>query len=106
MDGEAYLINTSYVQDDIGAWHKQESERRIFVSEKSMGRSEWYNAGRNGFKPEIVLTTQSINYSGEEKVKYKNHLYSIYRTYQKENFDEIELYLTEKAENNVKEGSC
>ena len=74
MDGEAYLINTSYVQDDIGAWHKQESERRIFVSEKSMGRSEWYNAGRNGFKPEIVLTTQSINYSGEEKVKYKNCL--------------------------------
>lgn len=106
MDGEAYLIKTSHVQNNIGTWEENTTEIKIFVSEKSMSRSEWYSAGQSGFKPEILLVTPYINYSGEETIRYNNKLYSIYRTYIRENSDNIELYLSEKVGNNVeKSGS-
>ena len=47
--------------------------------------------------PEIMLTTPAVNYAGETVAEYKGILYGIYRTYHKEDSDEMELYLRRKG---------
>lgn len=97
MDGIAYLISQTYVTDEIGRQIPKESKTEIFVTEDSITRSEWNAAGRDGLKPALMLKTSACNYSGEKIVEYNNVRYGIYRTYEKKETDEIELYLEWKA---------
>ena len=93
MDGVAYLIQETYIQDSIGQHIPSETKNEILVSTGDINRSEWFNAGRNGLNPEIMLTTAAANYSGEKIIEYENVRYGIYRTYHRKESDEIELYL-------------
>ena len=61
----------------------------------SIGREDWYNAGREGLRPGFVFTTALVNYSGEREARLGGKRYAIYRTYIAG--DEIELYLEERA---------
>lgn len=61
----------------------------------SIGREDWYNAGREGLRPGFVFTTALVNYSGEREARLGGKRYAIYRTYI--TGDEIELYLEERA---------
>ena len=61
----------------------------------SIGREDWYNAGREGLRPGFVFTTALVNYSGEREARLGGKQYAIYRTYITGN--EIELYLEERA---------
>ncbi len=97
MDGVAYLLHESYAADGIGQYIPDKNKRKIFVSEGPITRSEWFNAGQKGMNPEIRLTTAAVNYSGETVIEYKDVQYGIYRTYHKEDSDEIELYLHRKG---------
>lgn len=93
MDGVAYLIQETYIQDSLGQRIPSESKSEILVSTGDINRSEWFNAGRNGLNPEIMLMTAAVNYSGEKIIEYGNVRYGIYRTYHRKESDEIELYL-------------
>lgn len=93
MDGVAYLIQETYIQDSLGQRIPSESKSEILVSTGDINRSEWFNAGRNGLNPEIMLMTAAVNYSGEKIIEYGNVRYGIYRIYHKKESDEIELYL-------------
>lgn len=98
MDGVAYLIRKKHKKDSIGQFIPDGEERQeVFVTEGSISRREWADAGRNGMNPEIQLSTAAVNYSGEEVVEYKSVRYAIYRTYSPPDSDEIELYLQRKA---------
>ncbi len=97
MDGVAYLLSKTYTEDMIGQRIPAEGGRMIFVSEGAITRNEWFKAGQNGMNPEIMLTTPAINYAGETVAEYKGILYGIYRTYHKEDSDEMELYLRRKG---------
>lgn len=98
MDGVAKLIRQKYTKDELDQYIPSGvNEREIFVTQESVTRSEWGTAGRNGYKPEIVLKTAKINYEGESEVEYENEKYSVYRTYSAPNSDEIELYLQKKV---------
>ena len=98
MDGVAYLLSQKY---KIGTLNERipdgENRVEILVSEKSVSRREWMDAGRNGLNSEIELTTAAINYSGEREIEYKQIRYGIYRTFRPEGSDDIELYLNRKA---------
>ena len=98
MDGVAILIKQTIAKDALNQYvPSSDSEREIFVEEKSITRSEWATAGKNGYNPDILLTTARVNYCGESEVKYNGTRYSIYRTYCPPNSDDIELYLEKKA---------
>lgn len=108
MDGVAYLRMPVYIQDELGQDVLQEiKETQILVTEKSITRAEFFEAGRSGMNPQTVLETAAVNYSGEPECKYNGVIYSIYRTYYSEyrsfnsakgtNYDSIELYLEKKA---------
>lgn len=95
LDGIATLITQNFAKDSIGQYVSTEERTDIFVSEGDITRSEYYNAGRIGLNPEIMLVTPRINYDGQLIVEYRGKRYSVYRTYT--NGEDIELYLTEKG---------
>ena len=96
--GEAKLISIAYKEDGVGQQiPDREVETEILVRVESINRREWTDAGRNGFNPEIKLITAAINYSGEREIVFDGVRYSVYRTYNLPNSDEIELYLERKA---------
>lgn len=98
MDGIAYLIREKHKQDSINQFVPDgESRIEIFVTVVSVNRNEWFNAGRNGLVAEYMMKTAAVNYTGEKELIYNGTRYAIYRTYQAENSDEIELYVQRKA---------
>lgn len=98
MDGVAFLLRQKYKKDKLGQYvPSEEVKDEILVSEESITRTEFFKAGQNGMRPEIMLKTASVNYSGQSEVEYEGTRYSIYRTHKVPESDEIELYLQKKA---------
>lgn len=98
MDGIAFLVGKAYKKDNLGQYVENgEKKEEIFVTEESITRTEFFKAGQNGMRPEIMLKTATVNYSGQSEVEYEGERYSIYRTHKIPESDEIELYLQKKA---------
>ena len=98
LDSVAYLTRQSFIEDEIGQCVEgEETLLEVFVTETSITRAEFFGAGQNGFKPDLVLKMPKINYSGETEIVYNQKRYSIYRTFSGEDSDEIELYVRSKV---------
>lgn len=98
MDDVLTLIAPTLAQNDIGDFVEQsEKSREIFGTVSSVSRAEWYNAGHEGFNPDMVFTTPLVNYCGQPEAEYRGTRYGIYRTYFQAESDMIELYLQRKA---------
>lgn len=97
MDGVAELIKETYEKDEIGQMIPSETRAEIYVEIRSVTRSEWAAASRDGLNPAIVLRTQRVNYSGERIAEVAGVRYGVYRTYAPPDSDDIEIYLEEKA---------
>ena len=99
MDDVWVLVERQLTQDETGAFVPAGPPRtqQIFGSISSVNRAEWYSAGQEGRKPELVFTTPIVNYSGQPEAEYRGKRYSIYRTYLRHDSDEMELYLERKA---------
>lgn len=70
--------------------------RQVFCEKKSVSQDEFFKAGQNGFKPKCVLIVYTLDYQEEQKVKYREKEYSIYRTYERDD-EKIELYCEVKS---------
>ncbi|MFB8328082.1 phage head closure protein [Bacillus wiedmannii] len=69
----------------------EEFTRQVFCEKKSISQDEFFKAGQNGFKPKCLLIVYTLDYREEQKVKYCEKKYSIYRTYERDE-ERIELY--------------
>lgn len=92
----AFLIDTTTEYDEIGNPVSETEEKRVFVSVYSASQTEFFRGGQSGLKPEYKLVLFCGDYDGQEYVKYNNVVYSIYRTFLKDD-EFIELYLTKKV---------
>lgn len=97
MDDEIILISAEYEKDELKQQKSTESRRKIWCTIKSISRAEWREAAMQGLKPEIMVVTPSINYGGELRAEYRGMRYSVYRTYRRQDSDEIELYLSQQV---------
>ena len=100
MDDVLVLVQPQLVQNDIGDFVPAGPPltQQIFGSISSVNRAEWYSAGQEGRKPELVFTTPIINYSGQPEAEYRGTRYSIYRTYLRQGSDEMDIYANEVAD--------
>lgn len=73
-----------------------EYTRQVFCEKKSIPQNEFFQAGTSGIKASYVLIVNIFDYQNETKVKYREKVYSIYRTYER-NDERIELYCEVKA---------
>lgn len=92
MEGSANLVHQTYEIDQIGQHIPVEIVTEILCHIESIGQNEFFNAGQNGIKADLKVVTQSVNYNNEEIIEYNGERYGIYRTYRRNNSDEIELY--------------
>lgn len=90
------LISETYTQDEISQDIAVYKKRKVFCEVRSITRTEWFDAGRNGLQPVFVFTMFAPDYEGEKIVEYKGRTYGIYRTYVGRN-ETIELYVEEKG---------
>lgn len=88
------LISKTYTVDAIGNRQATTTYKEVFCDVKSVTSQEFANAGQIGIKPSDVFIIWAHEYEGNEEVLADGEIYSIYRTYKRED-GRIELY-TEK----------
>lgn len=91
----AYLISEETAVDNIGNEIKKQSENEVFIDVASVSQNEFYKSAQSGLRPEYKFTLFSADYGGQEKIRYNDAVYYIYRTYEKD--EKTELYVTKKA---------
>ena len=102
MDTTIRLIGAAtYTEDAAGIRRPVPAEpREIFAQKKEVTRAEFYNAGRAGYKPELVFEVFAADYHGESVLEYGRETYAIYRTYRRgsgDGSDYMELYAARQA---------
>ena len=90
-----YLVTKQKGTDEIG----QEidlgaTESEVFATKHSIGQTEFYSAAQAGLEPDFKLRVSVFDYNGEKIVKVGDVLYKIYRTFEIETSEKIELYCT------------
>lgn len=98
LDGMIIFRPVERQRDAEGVYREQTStEREVFARVKSASRSEFFDGGQAGFKPEYQFTVFCDEYQGESECEYEGIIYSIYRTYQVPGTDDLELYVQRKV---------
>lgn len=90
------LVGKVYTKDSIGQYVETPTGREVYCDVVSISRSEWYDGGRNGLRPEIAFRVFAPDYHGEDTVEYNGKSYGIYRSYKGRN-EIIELYCQRKS---------
>ena len=96
---EITLITYEEHQDEIGNWIKTPVETPAFCSVSSITRAEFFDAGRNGMKPDCVATMRLCDYDEQTEARLNGKRLHVYRTYANKP-DMIELHLEETANGN------
>lgn len=80
----AYLISDGEQSvDEYGEASVTNDRRKVYVSEKSVKQSEFYQAQAAGFKPEVTLEIRKIEYKNEQSIEYNGSEYKVLRVYDK-----------------------
>ena len=85
----AFLITATDSVTAAGDAIETLAERQIYCNKKSIRQSEFYQAQASGLRPELMLEIRSIEYSGEELIRYGTKTYTIMRTYDTGEFVEL-----------------
>ena len=81
-------------RDAEGVWRDGDPVRReVYARKMDVSRAEFFSGGQAGFRPELMFLVFRGNYQGEAVAEYDGVLYAIYRHYNPEGSDDIELYL-------------
>ena len=90
------LVSVTYTMDEFNQQIPQETTKDIFCQVDSIGRDEWYEAGRDDLNTQFKFTVLRYEYSGEPIVIYKGERYAVYRTYAVKG-EGLELYAESKV---------
>ena len=94
-DTELILITPVMAADTYGIPQEGEPIRRsVFARVESVSRSEFFEAGRNGLRPDYKMTMFSYDYEGEKIVEFNGRRFNVVRAFQSE-FDVKTLILSE-----------
>lgn len=89
------LLKTEYTQDGLGQWIETTTSCNVFAYVSSVGMNEFYQAGIQGMKPEYRFLIWATEYNNEELLTYNDAVYSIYRTYLRDD-GRVELYVEKR----------
>lgn len=96
LDDVLILISSYFENDEIGQQKPVEIQREVFCRVSGISRREWFDAGHNGLKPELMFSVFCGDYNGEKTVDYNGERYSVYRTYRADP-ETVELYCERRA---------
>ena len=78
------LISVTVTENDMGDIIETPVEREVFADKQSIRQSEFYQAAATGLRPELMFVVRSVDYNGEQKLKYNDKEYAVIRTYDKD----------------------
>lgn len=90
------LRTKTYTVDSIGQQQEVVQTSDVYAWVESESQSEFFNGGQIGLKPEYKFTIWAYEYDGQEDLVYNSTIYSIYRTYIR-NDGRIELHTQKKV---------
>ena len=93
------LISVTVTENDMGDIIETPVEREVYADKQSIRQSEFYQAAATGLRPELMFVVTSIEYEGEQKLKYNDKEYTIIRTYDKD--DELTELICQGVVNNA-----
>ena len=96
QDDVITLISNTFEDDSIGQQNPIELRRDVFCRVSAISRREWFDAGHNGMKPEIMFNVFYGDYNGEKNVEYNGCRFTVYRTYRADP-ETVELYCARRA---------
>lgn len=96
QDDVLTLISNTFDGDSIGQQKPVELRRDVFCVVGGISRREFFDAGHNGLKPELMFSVFFGDYSGEKTVEYNGERYTVYRTYRSDP-ETVELYCERRA---------
>ncbi len=88
-------MTDTVVADVYGNQNVTSVEKQVFAEVMSISSNEFFNAGEAGHKPAFRFDVFFGDYANEQRVKYKDKTYYIYRTYLRG--DIYELYCEERV---------
>lgn len=100
MDCVINLVSATYTKNSYGVQKPAETKREVFAEVRSITRSEFYQAGRNGLNPQYVFIVFAEDYEGETICEYDGNRYAIYRTF-RAGGDYMELYVERQGGTNA-----
>lgn len=92
------LIGKTYATDQIGQKTPLESKRLVMANINSISAAEFFRAGENGLKANIMFSIWLTDYLEEEEIEFNGTRYSVYRTFVNDK-GRIELYCQKKVSN-------
>ena len=90
-DDVCFLMSTTIARDELLQEIEVEKERQVFCDRLSIEQKEFTGSMQNGLKAEMTIILDHDEYDYEQKLKYRDKVYSIYRTFVRSDGD-IELY--------------
>lgn len=78
-----YFITETKKKNNIGEFikNKEHVERKVLVVVKSIRQSEFYQAKSSGLNPNITFIVRKFEYQNENKLKFKDDIYDVIRTF-------------------------
>lgn len=80
FDAVIDLVALTYTQDAIGQEVAARTSRQVYANEFAVSSAEYYDAGRNGMKPERQYQVRSVDYADEKLLTVDDLEYEIIRT--------------------------
>ena len=75
------LVAITETTNAYGEITETETRRKVACDVKSIRHSEFYEAYKNGLKPELEFDIRECEYNNEERIEYNGTKYSVIRTY-------------------------
>lgn len=98
-DVSCKLLSTKLIEDDIGVQKEETNEIEIpIIKVEDVYAKEFYEANEQGYKPNLRLRINNLNYDNQSELIYMNTTYTIIRT-QEITADELILVCERKVKN-------
>lgn len=92
------LVKNVITLDEIGRPISTATPREVMANINSISAAEFFRAGENGLRAELMFSLWSYEYDEEEEVIYNGKTYSVYRTFVNKD-GKTELYCQKKVSN-------
>lgn len=96
LDDICFLVSREITKNEYLQEVTKDVLKQVFCKRGNISRSEFFNGGRQGKKPEFMLTIAKMDYDKEDEIEYQGKRYAVYRTYEID-LDYIEVYCEEKG---------
>ena len=81
LDDVCTLVSQTYVKDELNQEIEQDVERTVFCMVSSVNRAEFFQAGRNGHKPVMIIYMDAIEYDDQSELLYRDEKYYVYKVF-------------------------